>query len=82
MSNQSDMQASIRSLTGTTGTYQEDWHALFDLGGIASGTFNERQLAWINAELMQTNTNLPDARAAYAAASSVARWDDVTAVIP
>jgi hypothetical protein len=80
MSNQSDLQASIRVITGTTGTYEEDWHALFDADALSVGAFNERLLAWINGQLSASHTNLPGAQAAYAAAQGVARWVDVMSI--
>jgi hypothetical protein len=77
MSNQSDLQASIRAITGTTGTYEEDWHALFDAAAIDPGTFSERLLAWINVELTASHTSLPGAQAAYADSLGYARWGDL-----
>lgn len=75
MSNQSAKQASIRAETGTAGTYEEDWHALFDLRSIDPGTFNERLLAYINQKLMQSYTSLPQAMQALADANSAYNWD-------
>ena len=43
------IQGTIRSLTATAGQYNEDWHALFDLAGIAKGQLNERMLAYYNS---------------------------------
>jgi hypothetical protein len=67
MSNQSTLQAAIRAETGTTGPFNGDWCALFDLSGIPQGAFNERLLAWLNASLGDDYTNLPEAWAAYTA---------------
>ena len=67
MSQQGLRQASIRAITGTSGSYEGDWHALFDLDGIPGVTFNERLLAWISDRLNTEYTNLSDAMAAYAA---------------
>lgn len=77
MSNQSAKQASIRAVTSTTGTYEEDWHSLFDLHSIDTGTFNERLLLWINAKLAASHTNLIDAQQALASANSVSNWDSM-----
>lgn len=77
MSNQSDKQASIRAVTSTTGAYEEDWHALFDLHSIDAGTFNERLLGWINAKLAASYTNLNGAQQALAAANGVDNWDSM-----
>ena len=77
MSNQSLRQASVRAVTGTTGTYNEDWHALFDSEGIAAGPMNQRLLAWINARLGVTYTNLSDAKAAFAADEGVEQFNQI-----
>ena len=67
MSQQSLRQASIRAVTSTTYTYEGDWHALWDLLGIAAGTFNERMLLYINNQLSTSYTELNGAMAAFAA---------------
>lgn len=77
MSNQSDLQAAVRDLTLTALTYEGDWHALFDLSGVASGAYNERLRAWINAELGTSYAGLPEALARYAARLGVTRWTDL-----
>lgn len=82
MSNQSARQASARAITGTALTYEGDFHALFDSLAIPAGTYNERLLAFINARLSSSYTNLPSAQAAYAASKGVATWNDVTSVAP
>lgn len=68
MSQQSLMQASIRAVTGTTYTYEGDWHALFDNDGIPLGQFNERMLRWINVRLGGAYTEINGAMAAMALA--------------
>lgn len=68
---QSLRQASIRAVTGTTGTYEEDWLALFTRVGVAAGTFNERMLMYINQRLGTAYTEVNGAMAAMAAAESV-----------
>lgn len=77
MSNQSLRQASVRAVTGTTGTYEGDWHALFTSEGIAAGPYNQRLLAWINARLSASYTTLSGAKAAFAAAEGVGRFNEV-----
>lgn len=69
MSQQGQRQASIRAVTGTSETYEGDWHALFDLAGIPAGHFNERLLAWINLKLTAAYTEINGAMAALAAAN-------------
>jgi len=66
MTNQSDLQQSIRAITSTTLNYEGDWHALFDSASIPAGTYNERLLAWINAQLSSSYTEINGAKAAYA----------------
>ena len=44
-SNSEARQTAIRTVTSTTGTYDEDWLALFTARSIPAGTFNERLLA-------------------------------------
>lgn len=66
MSNQSLRQASVRAVTGTSGTYEEDFHALFTLAGIPAGVFNERLFRWLNMQLGDAYTTLPDAMKAFA----------------
>lgn len=57
-SNQGLRQQTVEASTSTAYSYEGDWHALFDAAGIsASGGFNGRLLAWINAQL---STNYPD----------------------
>ena len=38
-------QASVRGVTSTTATFNEDWLALFNARSIGAGTYNERLLA-------------------------------------
>ena len=58
--------ASVRGVTSTTGTYNEDWLALFTARSIPAGTFNERQLAYINGELSTSYTDINLALQAFA----------------
>ncbi|MGY3527295.1 hypothetical protein [Bradyrhizobium sp. USDA 4452] len=69
MSNQELRQATVRALTGTALSYEGDWHALFDGAGIASGPFNGRLLAWINAQLGTSYVELNGAMYAFAIAN-------------
>ena len=59
-------QTSIRTVTSTTGTYNEDWLALFTARSIGAGTFNERLLAYINGELSTSYTDVNLALQAFA----------------
>jgi len=81
MTNQSDLQASIRALSGSAYDYNSDWETLFDVDAIPTGRdFNGRQLAWLNAALGTFYPDLSGARAAYAASQGLARWDDVVSL--
>lgn len=82
MSNQEKRQQSIRAITGTAYFYEDDWHALFDLSGVAEGFFNERMLRWLNMNMADAYTNLPDAMRAYAALQSVSTWGEVGTFTP
>jgi len=59
-------QISIRTVTSTTGTVNEDWLALFTARSIPAGTFNERLLAYINGELSASYTDVNLALQAFA----------------
>jgi hypothetical protein len=75
--NQSDRQASVRTITSTELSYEGDFHALFDAAAIPSGTFNERLLAWINQKLVASYTNIDSAKAALAVANGSNTWDQL-----
>lgn len=73
--NQGDRQAAVRALTGTVYNYEGDWHALFDLVGIASGDFNGRMLAWLNQTMAASYPDLPGAQAAFALSQGADTWN-------
>lgn len=77
MSNQSKRQESVRGVTGTSGTYEGDWHALFDSDLIPDGTFNGRMLAWINQKLTAEYTELNGALNAFAVSQGVSDWNSL-----
>jgi len=77
MTNQSDRQASVRAVTGTTSSYEGDFHALFDAAGIPVGDFNSRLLAWINARLGSSYTEINGAMAAFAVDQGASSWDQL-----
>ena len=77
MSNQGDRQASVRGSTSTVWDYNGDWHALFDSASIAAGTFDERMLAWCNAQMSSSHTNVGEAKQAYAESQGFANWDSM-----
>lgn len=63
---QEDRQSSVRSVSGSSLTHNGDWHAMFDVLGIAQGTYNERLLSYISLKLGITYTNINDAMNALA----------------
>jgi regulation of enolase protein 1 (concanavalin A-like superfamily) len=73
--NQGLRQLSVEAVTGTALDYNGDFSALFDQAGIAVGDFNGRFLAWINANLGASYTDLNSAKAALAIANSAPDWD-------
>ena len=77
MSNQGDRQATVRTATGTAGTYESDWHALFDLGSVTAGPFNDRLLAWLNAQMSSAFTELNGAMTAFAATNGAPNWSQM-----
>lgn len=64
--NQEGRQIAVRSNTSTTYDHNSDWHALFTSAGIAAGPWNARMIAWVNATLSTSYTNLNDAMNAFA----------------
>ena len=77
MSNQGLRQASVRAVTSTTLNYEGDFHALFDLHSIPEGDFNGRFLAWIDAKLSTTHSDLPAALQALAEDNSAYNFDSL-----
>ena len=75
--NQEGVHAAVRAQTGTTGTYLEDWHALFTAGGIAAGPWNSRMIPWINGQLSSTYSNLNEAKHAFAVSQGFNGWTDM-----
>lgn len=77
MTQQGDRQASVRAVSGTALTYEGDWHALFTAAAIATGTFDERLLAWINVKLSASYRGLPAAMQALATFGSAANFSSL-----
>ena len=77
MSNQGDRQQTARTASGVALTYNGDMLALFDNKSVAAGDFNGRQLAYINAKLGVTYTNLPSAMVALAVANGSKTWNEL-----
>lgn len=87
MSNQSDIHAAVRVRSSTARSYNADWLAMMAIDGFATGTFNERQLGWLNAELVTDGdtdapySSLPEAQTAYAVRQGFKRWTDMNTLL-
>ena len=75
--NQQLRQNSVRAVTGTSGTYEDDFHALFTADGIAAGFFNDRLRAWLNGQLGTSYQFLSDAMQAYAVDQGFYNWSSM-----
>ena len=80
--NQELRQASIRAVTSTTGTLNEDWIALFDVRAIPAGSFNERMIGYLQGQLVSTETNLPELKDAFAVSQGFEKWDSMGTFTP
>lgn len=58
-------------------TYNEALTRLFDYEDVPAGTFNERQLMWINARLTASYTNLNETMQAFAESKGAANWSSL-----
>lgn len=70
MSNDGDRQAVLRTSTGQALDYNGDWLAKFDANLIAGSDYNGRLLAFINAQLSTSYTEINGAKYAYAIAQT------------
>lgn len=80
--NQEARQASVRAVTSTAYTYNEDWMALFALSSITTGGFGDRMLAWINVSLSTAYVNINDAMKAYAVSQGATSWSEMGTFTP
>jgi hypothetical protein len=80
--NQEARQASVRGVTSTTGTYDEDWVALFTARSAPAGTYNERLLNYINTLLTTSHTNINDAKQALAADQGAGNFSSMGTFTP
>jgi|TARA_R110001583_G_scaffold58221_1_gene173818 hypothetical protein len=80
--NQEARQTSVRGVTSTTGTYDEDWVALFTARSAPAGTYNERLLNYINTKLSTSHTNMNDALQALAANQSADNFSSMGTFTP
>ena len=77
--NQELRQESVRLVTGTTGTYNEDFLALFALSGFTTGTFNERFYLWLEDRLgiSGSGKTLNELMVDFAIDQGVADWNSL-----
>ncbi len=75
MTNPGDRQESIRAITGTTGTYNGDWHAAFDADGIPVGKFNGRLVNWLQNRTGSSSTSLSGLQVEYAVLKGADSWN-------
>ena len=77
--NQELRQESVRLVTGTTGTYNEDFLELFALSGFTTGTFNERFYLWLEDRLGLSNSGktLNELMVDFAIDQGVADWNSL-----
>ena len=74
---QSLTQQSIRDETGSSFSYNGDWHALFDKDGITAGDFNGRLLKWINQRLSSSHSSLGQAKHEFAVSQGYQSWGSI-----
>lgn len=84
MSQQGLRQASARVQSGfaTATNYNEDLLRLFDAESVPEGTFNERQLRFINARMGASYTNLNEAMQAFAESYGAYNWSSLGSFVP
>lgn len=79
MTNQSGIQATLRSATGKEYPYEGDWHAYWDSLSIAAGPFNGRLLSWINTALGANYSDVSGAKNAFAVSQGFTDWNSMNA---
>lgn len=83
MTNQGELQASIREVTETTNDYNGDWHALFDFYNItATNDFNGRLIEWLQTVLNSSETDLDGLKQEYAESLGFYNWNSINTILP
>jgi hypothetical protein len=77
---QSDLQQSIRDLTGTTWNVEGDFLALFDAESVPAGTFNERLKMWADQRTGGTYPDIMGSLNAYAVILGFDAWNNVASI--
>jgi hypothetical protein len=75
--NQEKRHASFRAISGTSGTINGDMFAAFVAEGVTETQFNGALIAWLQAEIPSSNTNLNGLKAEYAAIYGASSWDEL-----
>ena len=75
-------QISIRVVTSTAGSVNEDWIALFTARSAPAGEYNERMLSYINTLLSTSHTNINDAMQALAADQGAGNFSSMGTFTP
>lgn len=75
-------QISIRAVTSTAGSVNEDWIALFTARSAPAGEYNERMLSYINTLLSTSHTNINDAMQALAADQGAGNFSSMGTFTP
>ena len=75
--NQELKHASWRVISGTALSYQEDAMAAFAVGGVTTGTFNERSIQWLKARLSSSSSNLSELQEAFAVNKGALNWQSL-----
>lgn len=87
--NQESLIEALRAVSSNTDDlgYTGEWLAVFDVDEIDPGTFNERMLSWLNAELVADEDEdapyptLMQAKEVYAQAAGFANWSSMNALL-
>lgn len=77
MTQQGLRQKTVRALTGRALTYVGDWHALFDQEGIPAGTYEGRQLRWLNQVMGTSYDDIREARQVFAEQNGAFNWQSM-----
>lgn len=68
---------SVRNATGTAHSYIGDWHALFDLLSIPTGTWEGRMIQYVNMKLGTSITDVTSALQALATSQGVGTFGEL-----
>ena len=82
MTQQGLQQAAVRESTGTSLSYDGDWHTIFDNHGIAAGPFNGRLLTYLQRALNSTSDSLPGLKQRYAELHGAHNESSLNGLVP